>query len=149
MFHLKQILVKHMTMKEKKTITKNQATQKILELFKEYQDTTGAIFDDYLLDDAAITELAAADENFEKAIEDLEIESDFKSIVEQLREMDSSDIDTSKILEVLDEDEVRDWVNGDGYLTIKVEGMEDTNKLEEFIRENIYPYNINSLQNIF
>jgi len=133
-----------MTKKKQKTkkLSRNQFIEKVLELLDNHIDTTRAILDDYLSgDDGMITELGAANENLRNSIEALEVEDDFKSLLEQIKKSD--DFDCGELLKLIadeDEDFILNYSTNKGYALIKLETMEQRSKLEDFIKAEIYPY---------
>ena len=123
-------------------MNQTETLEKVKAAFAEYQDKVEAILKDYLCDDPGMfTELAAADKNFLTDVADLDEGNTAKDRLESLRD-EMTDIE---ILDELDEDKIREWEDDNGYIALKVEGMDDRQKLEDFIKQNIHPYNINDL----
>lgn len=121
-------------------MTQTETLKKVKAAFAEYQDKIEAILKDYLCDDPGMfTELAAADKNFLTDVADLDEGDTAKDRLESLRD-EMTDVE---ILKTLDEDTVAEWQNDQGFISIKVDGQDDRDKLEDFIKKNIYPYNIN------
>lgn len=123
---------------------------KIRKAFAQYQDTTSAILQDYIADDGLITELATADVNLLDELEELCEEAgdltDFETIVKGLKWHHDLTTDTDKarmLVNLMDEDDVREFVKDESDMHLKVSNPFDRDKIENFLRENIYPYNIN------
>lgn len=96
-------------------LKKDKAIYEVVKLFGEYQDTVSAIMDDYIVgNDGMFLELTAADKKFISAVSALEIEPD------------EADDDTEDI--VVDND-----------IRIQVDNMNMRNKLEDFLKTEIYP----------
>lgn len=127
----------------KKTETKQTQIDKVLDLISKYLDTTGAILDDYLADDGMVTELAAADENLREAVEDLrpeDVEEEIKQIIARLKELELDQEQSEEIIEFLDKDALWDWSKNLGYAYVKIDSIEKADKLEEFIKAEIWPH---------
>lgn len=123
-------------------MTQTETLEKVEDAFAEYQDKVEAILKDYLCDDPGMfTELAAADEGFLTDVADLDEGDTAKDRLESLRD-EMTDVE---IMDELDEDKIREWEDDNGYIALKVESLDDRDKLEDFIKKNIYPYNINDL----
>lgn len=140
--------------KEKKKFSKSELLEKVKALFEKYLDTTGAIIDeDVIIEDGTRTELKAADENFLGNLEEL-IDDNEETTVDEVvyfldnnNDLESDDIE--KILTALPMEEIVDFTETNGYVAIKVDGMTDRDKLNEFVRNNIYPYNCNPERELF
>jgi endonuclease III-like uncharacterized protein len=64
----------------------------------------------------------------------------FKSILKLLKELDSSDIETSDLLDLCDENDLYDYVRSKGYAYVKIDNMQQQSDLEEFVSSKIWPY---------
>lgn len=123
-------------------MNQTETLEKVKAAFAEYQDEVEAILKDYLCDDPGMfTELAAADEGFLNDVDDLDEGQTAKDRLESLLD----EMTEEEILKALDEDKIREWGDDNSYIALKVEGAADRDKLEAFIKQNIYPYNINDL----
>lgn len=123
-------------------MNQTETLEKVKDAFAEYQDRVEAILKDYLCDDPGMfTELAAADKNFLTDVADLDEGQTAKDRLESLLD----EMTEEEILKALDEDKIREWEDDQGFISIKVDGQDDRDKLEAFIKQNIYPYNINDL----
>jgi hypothetical protein len=136
------------------TVMKPTLIEEVLDRFKDFQDTTGAILDDYLVADGAITELAAADESFIEDLKEMdEGEDDFETLLEKLKKMDVKDVDHLELFELcadhLDPENVSDVLTKDGFIYIKVENIVLRDKLEEFIKTEIMPSVNEQCANLF
>lgn len=135
-----------------KTLTKVEGKPKTISeqieaLFEKYIDTTGAIMDDYVADHAMIHEVSIADQNLKEKILNLvdndetdieDGEADFDSLLEKIKEHD--DFDADKILELVDIDDVLSFVSGTDYISVQVTNIKDRDKIEEFLKTEIYPF---------
>lgn len=132
--------------------------EQIVELVNKHIDITEAIIENYsyLTDIGMDTELRAADENLKSAVYDLgdEVtEFSFKDLVQKISDhddfeagdiiglLDGADIDdhTDKLINLLEADDVQDYFINQGYACVKLNNMRDRNKLEEFLKTEIYP----------
>lgn len=116
--------------------------EKLQDAFKKYADNVGEILDDYVVgNDGLFTELASAEEDFKDRIDELVPEAvTVESIKEQL---DEEEIEVNDLLALIDTGDIADYLEAEGYVIIKVEGMMDREKLRQFISQNIYPYCVN------
>ena len=119
----------------------------VLKLFAEYKATVNAIVDDYVGMDGMITEMETADENFISDVDDIETDLDFKDILIALEKLDYREIKTDELLNLVEESEVFDWIRAQGYYSIKLETLEQSWKLEDFINTEIYPLLQDQLKN--
>ncbi|RUP39788.1 MAG: hypothetical protein EKK63_09120 [Acinetobacter sp.] len=124
----------------------------IEKLFKNHCKTVIAIVQDYIGGAGMEQEIDLAHQNFAELIGDAKYEgSDFKIAFRILENLRSADIDDVKILDLLDEDKVKDWLENKGYRVFKkvpggkteiavwVEGLDKVNKLKAFIETEIHP----------
>jgi hypothetical protein len=148
----------------KKPITRHELVTKILDEFEKYKAATGALLDDYAVSTGLVNELAEKDREFTAFVEDIDVDiaHDFDKIIEAVRtfcryrRIDPVDIKTlvktiglDEVLEAIDGNAIADFVRANGEIIIRVEAMADRQKLEDFLRQEIYPYNINNLEGIF
>lgn len=123
-------------------MNQTETLDKVKAAFAEYQERVEAILTDYMVNsDGLNTELAAADEYFLNDVADLDEGDTAKDRLESLR----NEMTDVEIMDNLDEYKIREWEDANGYISLKVDGMEDRQKLGDFIKQNIYPYNINEL----
>lgn len=80
-------------------------------------------------------------EDFEKALK--EIEPKFSDLLDAVDAHD--DLKADAVLDRLADSDIVSYLEDNSYVLTKVEGMADRAKLEEFITQNIYPYDINLL----
>lgn len=121
-------------------LTKREA---VLEAFEKYTDIEGTILDDYMCgDDGMFTELAAAEENFKDEIEMLLLDDvDGKTFLKKIKEsLENNVFDESELLSLVDEDTILSHAASLGYVCVKIENLADEMKLEEFVKEQIYPF---------
>jgi hypothetical protein len=127
-------------------------TDKVTEAFEEYQKTTGAILDDYVIGNRDMfTELAEADDGFKTSLTELIDENEVtnKDLISRLKErMDDVEIETDDVLNMIDEGEIIDYLKKENYLVIKVENLSEQMELEAFVNANIYPYNLGESHNL-
>lgn len=118
---------------------------KALELFDQFAGKLDSLLaeKDYLdANDPEFREgLEVLKEDFEKAVKDYE--TPFADLLDQVDAHDDHDCDS--ILDRLDKEDISDYLESDGYFFVKIEGLHDRDKLQDFINQNIYPYNINLL----
>lgn len=80
-------------------------------------------------------------EDFEKALKEIEYTMD--DLLDDYH--NHPEYDSLKDLACFDDEVLKDKVEENGYFCVKIEGMADRDKLQDFINQNIYPYNINLL----
>jgi hypothetical protein len=125
-------------------------TQELEKLFKDHLAFCQGIMDDYVVDDGFGTEINVAIDNLKDEIANLTgagddkayIKNDFKSIMDALQEMEHEEIEESKLLDLvaeIDDTLIYDYVKSEGYLYIKINNIVDQQKLEDFIKTEIYP----------
>lgn len=126
---------------------------KVIEQFERYIDVTGAILDDYVVDQDAIMEIAEADKNLIADFRELEEKPDFDLICEQLKNLDQDEVDWKELFDIcsthLDPGDVSDFLTSDGFIYVKVSNMLLKDKLEEFIKKEIIPYYNDQRDNLF
>jgi hypothetical protein len=130
-------------------VPKQTLQQKLLDAFTKYQDTTSAIIEDYLAgNDGMLTELAAADVNFREQLETLAESSYFSGLSAQdlleetFNRVDDNDISVDDLLTRMEEGDLIDQLEAEGYVCVKIDNLRDRMKLEDFVNSNIYPYNL-------
>jgi len=126
-------------------MNQTETLEKVKATFAEYQDKVEAILKDYLCDDLGMfTELAAADEGFLQDVADLDEKQSFEDMIDEVLDHPKKGVDD--LLKHLDSDDVRKYCEIDlNCIILEVQGADDRDKLEAFIKQNIYPYNINDL----
>jgi hypothetical protein len=131
--------------------TRDDFISQVLRLFVKYQETTKAILDDYVADKAMVVELSEAEFDFTSAVEELEAD-EFETVLRHLekikdnqnyRELDEEQC--KALMELLADDFKIDYIDEelekDNYVKVKVAGIMDQVKLEEFINRELEPYN--------
>lgn len=134
---------------------KQTTVEIILDLLNEHIKTTKAIVEDYVGGLGMETELAAAYDNLEIEIRELDAEMDFDTLLDKMKELkdrdiksdellefikENNDYDSDKVIELLDPSDVDSWATSNGYVLIKVDNMNLRTKLEDFIKTEIYPH---------
>lgn len=126
-------------------MNQTETLEKVKAAFAEYQDKVEAILKDYLCDDPGMfTELAAADEGFLNDVADLDEKQSFEDMIDEVLDFPKKSV--TDLLKHLDSYDVRKYCEEDlNCIILEVRGAADRDKLEAFIKQNIYPYNINDL----
>lgn len=127
------------------------------EMFQKYLDTTSAIIQDYVPDPGMLDELKWANENLKEEIEALigEFEDPTAEwLHDKISRLDSDDIDCDKLMDVvhstnsyssdkvmdmLDDGDMADHLLSKGYASIKIDNLAQRQKLEAFVKEEIWP----------
>jgi len=128
---------------------------KVVGLFQQHIDTTGAILEDYVVgNDGMFIELGEAHKSFLEAVKEIEIEDNAEKLIEKLgdQNLNESEYDSllkvlvgqyentdDKLLGTMDADDIAAHLSGKGYSIIKVDSAK-REKLKDFIESEIYPY---------
>lgn len=124
--------------------SRNSAIDWVIELVQNYTDASGKVLEEgAAMDQETVDELAKLDKALLDDIRALRVEPDIKTIVELIGELDPYDDEQKMIMEAIPDFDAEKYFTARGCVVIKVEGAEDRAKLDEFIRHNIHPYNIN------
>lgn len=128
-------------------ITKDQQKAKLKELLTEYQSTVSAILTDYEnlnipVDDMMIVEIDAAQNGLVENLDDLiELEPDKETVLDILKDALFDDtVETDDVLSLLEESDVKDFVQSDFDICVKCTDNNLRQKLEDFVKTEIYPY---------
>lgn len=128
-------------------ITKDQQKAKLKELLTEYQSTVSAILTDYEnlnipVDDMMIVEIDAAQNGLVENLDDLiELEPDKETVLDILKDALFDDtVETDDVLPLLEESDVKDFVQSDFDICVKCTDNNLRQKLEDFVKTEIYPY---------
>lgn len=117
--------------------------------FQEYQDTTSAILDDYLSGtDAMVMELGEADKNFLAELEKIEVPEQPELLQRLEQELLNERIETEDVLKLIDMDDIKFYYQGSFDICVKVDNANLRDKLETFIKEEIYPYYLDQEANV-
>ena len=119
--------------------------EQVLDALDTYIDMEGTILEEYMAgDDGMLTELAAAEANFRKAIEKLiPDEEDFndKRLIESVRHaLQDCVIEEDDLAVMLDIDTIISHAASLGYVCVKIENLADQMKLDDFICTELYPH---------
>lgn len=114
----------------------------ILELLKKHTETRKAILADYALgDEDCRMELAVADDNLREEIAEIEVEDTYLKLLEKVK--DHEDFSSGDILELLVKEEgeiaLHEYLQTRGYAIIKVDNLQDQEKLRDFVEKDLYP----------
>lgn len=135
---------------ESKPLNRNEAIQAILKLVEKHNETVAAVLNDYLVTDGAELEIGAAGNNLWNDIENLvftdEPEEDFEVLYKKLDDLDTSDWDSrqlEKLATLFNDADKIEFLEGlavdKGYALIKVDTMDQKNKLQQFAETEIWP----------
>ena len=140
------------------TTKKTLPAEEVQEAIKECKDTVTAILDHYqdlleVLDDGVKTELAAAFENLQSTVQDIEDayeEPDFDSLLEQLKELPDSEIESDELLALIDEEDILEHVKGQSpdFVLVKIFSNDHRDRLREFLEKEIYTSYNEQIENI-
>lgn len=120
------------------------------DILKDYADKQAAILADYVASDELIAdikktnddlllELAEADKMLREDITAFELDVD--TIVDWLADRDLKPSENSEILDCLDTDEVKkDLTGGGSYILIRTDSFDQQHRIEDFVKENIFPF---------
>lgn len=121
-------------------------------------ETIMAIHQTYGLDDGETVELETANDNLktklEELLEDIELVEEFEPLYDKMKELylDEDEqkklfrllsvdkLDANEILSEIDPGVLTDRMTDQGYSYIRLPGMADKAKLEEFITRELYPH---------
>ena len=98
-----------------------------------------------VLDADTFTALKESDDVLIGELEDLELEMDFEKTLERLEELaKSKEMITDKVLDLLDIDDIRCYINaidkGNGWAIIQIDTAVQREKLLEFVQKEIHPF---------
>lgn len=127
---------------KKVTVQRDDVIDNILELLDKHASTTKAILDDYMLgDEDCRMELSVADTNLREEIADIEVEDTYVRLLEKVK--DHEDFSSDDILELIVKEEgeisIHEYLQTRGYAIIKVDNMQDQEKLRDFVEKDLYP----------
>jgi hypothetical protein len=119
-------------------LTRSQLLEYVQNAITEYQQTTGAILDSYrdLIHtqkdfDGMVTELGAADVCLDKAISDLDDETDMDTVIADLNTLqDDNSLETDRLLP---------FITSKGYAYVKCQTFAQRDALEHFVTTELYP----------
>lgn len=131
--------------------------EQVLEAFDTLKDTTVAILESYFANEPGLmVELEAANDNFEKVLkEEVILDKDVDDLIAELGEKDldanqlkalfdvikeSDEYDASAILEKFDDEDIAEAAGSTGWATIKIDNLAQHQKLEAFIKHEIWPH---------
>lgn len=144
-----------------KTLTKKPVEltkeEQVLEAFDNYKETVVAILESYFANEPGLmVELEAADNNFEKVLkEEVILDKDVDDLIAELEEKeldknqikalidvvkDSDEFEAAEVLELFDETDVFEASSSKGWASIKIDGMGQREKLEAFVKKEIWPF---------
>lgn len=142
-----------------KQLGKIGVIQEILKLVENHNGVVSAILNDYLVTDGAELEIGAAGNNLWKDIEQLLFtdspEEDFDDLFKKLKNIESdafgwSELD--KLSTLFTDSEIIEFMEGQagskGYALIKVETMDQQEKLREFAETKLWPHYNQQSENI-
>jgi DNA repair exonuclease SbcCD ATPase subunit len=81
----------------------------------------------------------------------VENQSDVDTLIKKLRDFSLNSDQANQLLEIVkddDEDNIYDFVRGEGFMYVKVNNILDQQKLEAFIERRIYPYYNDQQKNV-
>jgi DNA repair exonuclease SbcCD ATPase subunit len=81
----------------------------------------------------------------------VEDQSDVDTLIKKLRDFSLNSDQANQLLEIVkddDEDNIYDFVRGEGFMYVKVNNILDQQKLEAFIERRIYPYYNDQQKNV-
>jgi hypothetical protein len=143
---------------EPETLGKHQTMQAILKLVEKHNEMVTTILNDYLVTDGAELEIGTAGNNLWKDIEQLLFtdnpEEDFEALFNKLKniENDLGTVQLEELSTLFTDSEVIEFVEGQagnkGYALIKVETMDQQEKLRHFAETELWPAYNQQLDNI-
>lgn len=132
-----------------KQLGKIGVIQEILKLVEAHNGVVNAILNDYLVTDGAELEIGAAGNNLWKDVEQLVFtdnpEEDFEALFNKLKniENDLGTVQLEELSTLFTDSEVIEFVEGQagskGYALIKVETMDQQEKLRQFAETELWP----------
>lgn len=134
---------------------KKTPAEKLLDSFDGHIKTVKAIIEDYVGGPGMELEVQAAHDNFREKVEALNEDADIEYILKQLKDMPLDSSDLTALVEFIDKQDTEvlddwstenDYMNTDNCVCVKVNNIRDREKIEEFIKREIYPaYNDQTL----
>jgi hypothetical protein len=149
------------------TVAKTEAPKKQTKLEGNLEElrkilSVDSLFDDVDADlaleflDAVETDFATEKQELEDALKDAEAEiidtKDFKAVLKVLEEMPDDDIDCDELITVIenvDPEALCDHFTKQGYACIKCETLAQQQKLEEFLKTELFPLYSDQNTNMF
>ena len=135
--------------KESKALNRNQAIQAILKLVGKHNETVSAVLNDYLVTDGAELEIGTAGTNLWNDIEAIifedEPEEDFDTLFNKLKniEDDLTVVEFEKLTTLFSDAENMEFMKGQviskGYALIKVDTLDQKEKIQQFAETEIWP----------
>ncbi len=135
----------------------SRAPEWLREMFQKYIETTSAIILDYVPDPGMLDELKWANENLKDEVDAVIEEFDnppAEWLHDKISRLDSDDIDSERLLDVvhstnayssdkvmdlLDDGDMTDHLLSKGYASIKIDNLAQRQKLEAFVKAEIWP----------
>lgn len=131
--------------------------EQVLEAFDNYKETVVAILESYFANEPGLmVELEAADSHFEKVLkEEVILDKSVDDLIAELEEKEldknqikalmdviqnSDNYDASEILKEFDEEDLQDASKTSGWAMIKIENAVQQDKLETFVKKEIWPF---------
>jgi hypothetical protein len=135
---------------ERKQLGKIGAVQEILKIVESHNSVVKAVLNDYLVTDGAELEIDAAGSNLWNEIEQLQFsdepEEDFDTLYKKMDDLDTRDWDSrqlEKISSLFSDADQIEFMEGlaidKGYALIKVDTLDQKNKLQQFAETEIWP----------
>jgi hypothetical protein len=126
----------------------NQTLDKVQELITNHREKIDFILDDYMIGgNAAIEAMVKSETELDKLLIGLRINSKatpFDEAMEALEACDDDDLKVDEILDFvhdkIDGDAMLDYMNAKGYAFVKLDSLKDKEKLEEFVKAEIWPF---------
>lgn len=120
------------------------------DILKDYADKQAEILADYVAsaeliaeikktNDDLLLELAEADKMLRDEITEFEL--DARMIADYLEDHDLDKDENEELLDRLDTDGIKDEITGGGsYILIRTDNFDQQQRIEDFVKENIYPF---------
>lgn len=86
--------------------------------------------------------LQELEDAFKYSLDDMDAEVSLEEAMKVI-EYNKHDLDAGEVLPLLDDDDICDYMEEKGCLVIEVKGLMDSQRIKDFVNENIYPYCLN------
>lgn len=151
------------TLAENITLTKKEPTllEELHALIDKYRDVIRDISIDYIASPGQLFEINTAFENlknnvpFRLAGQEPEVDEkpDFDTLFSKMKDLPQKEICTGDLLDICDDDEIAEYyldnIADGNDIRIHVNNLADRNKLENFIKDELYPFYSDQQEHVF
>lgn len=123
--------------------------KEVMQLLAAHQKTVQAIISDYLEGGDMLMEIEAAFEKTKESIEQVFDEGmSYNEVIKQLKNL-KDEIEPGDLLPLMNNDDLCEYLQQDGYQVFKIDSIVNQSKLEDFLCSGIYPSYNEQRANLF